>query len=411
MTELATAVCRFLGKPQTKKVPVKAEPEVVPVVAQAASSEPVSASTKQEPKPVNKKPLIFGGIAAGLVVLIVLGILIAGNGKKNASAVVSKDPASTAVVENTSESSTKKETTSEVQAEVETSDLSSAIEESVVRSDAGDSEVQVTSLTSTGFPIYGLWDKIAYEDKGTSTKFNTDDLYIRADGSIYSSKSSGETPVLTADENTVSGLDAFWISNGLDAYSLTVEYSFQNSFNDEYIDKTDDVIFTGLPNVGGIGFNYGTNSKALPEENPTGLTYEDCYPPVYLFLHITGTYQETPLKTSAIDTWMVYEKQYPYLALSKWPVLEGNWQDSLGNTWVIASDGTFTMTDTAGNAYPGKEIRVTAANEEKINFFERLSFVFEEYTTDRYAVVSFDGDVLKLLDESWNEMVLSRVNN
>ena len=67
------------------------------------------------------------------------------------------------------------------------------------------------------------------------------------------------------------------------------------------------------------------------------------------------------------------------------------------------------MTDVDGNIYNGVNYTHLSADKEKVNFFERLRFEFDEYQTDFYALLSFDGQKLEMLDWNWNSFELTKV--
>ena len=112
-----------------------------------------------------------------------------------------------------------------------------------------------------------------------------------------------------------------------------------------------------------------------------------------------------------MDTWIVYKKRYPVLSDRIFPALAGRWKDEMGNLWEFSvkdGDLAFTMTDSGGNTYKGVGYTHFDADKEAVNFFERIRFEFEEYKTDYYAVLAFDGQKLEMLDQDWNSFVLTR---
>ena len=68
----------------------------------------------------------------------------------------------------------------------------------------------------------------------------------------------------------------------------------------------------------------------------------------------------------------------------------------------------FMMTDPEGNTYKGKDYIHLNADADQPNFFERIRFEFDKFDTDFYAVLSFDGRKLELLDKNWNSFVLTK---
>ena len=83
----------------------------------------------------------------------------------------------------------------------------------------------------------------------------------------------------------------------------------------------------------------------------------------------------------------------------------------MGNLWEFSVEDdklTFKMTDVDGNTYNGVSYTHLGADREKVNFFERLMFEFDKYQTDYYALLSFDGQKLEMLDWNWNSFVLTK---
>ena len=413
MIELAEVICSSLGKPipekktvseeetaiseeetaisekETEKKPVsEEEPEKKPASEEETEKkpaaeekpEPVSNSSPQVTSQANsKKPLMVGVIAAAAVIAVIIGIVFSGKGDKKTETANS---AVSVVQENNTDEEVKTENTaSENNVEESTSDGSTAQERS-----AG---------------TFGVWEKIAYEDRGAETNVNTGNLFILADGTPYfslekglsGSSESAVTPDLLMKESS--------------KYDLTVETSFEDTFDGSISDKPDD-----STDFSPVRFEPVMVQLDNPvDENPTGLTYESCYPEQFYYVHLTGTFQESPVSKSDVDTWIVYKKAYPLLSKKIYRALAGKWEDSSGNLWefsVKGGDLNFMMTDPEGNTYEGKDYIHLNANADQPNFFERIRFEFDKFDTDFYAVLSFDGRKLELLDKNWNSFVLTK---
>ena len=426
MIELAEIICSSLGKPipeqkteekpeQTQEAvpPVKTEPAAEEKPEPAANSAPVnsasanSAPTKDAPvkneKAGSKNPIMIGAIAA--VIAVIIGIVFVGKGKKS---VVPAEQTASAVQEETQENaaeSTPEETQESTPEETQESTPEAAPENAQEDTEASTpgstsaetaSEVAIEQNQLTG--LVGVWTKVAYEDRGAETKVNTDDLFTLADGMPYFSLEGG----LSGSAGSAL-TPALYLEDG-GKYDVTFSVSYEDKFDGSISDKTASGGFT--PKLMTID-TYG-----LPDENPTGLTYEECYPERYLFVHMTGTYVESPVKKSDVDTWLVYKKKYPLLGKSMMPALAGKWKDSMGNIWEFKAEGenlTFSMTDTSGNAYNGVEYVHYNADKDKKDFFERINFKFDKYETGKYAVVSFDGQILEMFDTDWNSFVLTKI--
>ena len=418
MIELAEIICSSLGKPipakepeskpeqgQETVPPVKTEPVSEEKPEPAANSAPAKDAPVKNEQKSSKNPLMIGAIAAAAVIAVIVGFVLGGKGKKSdvpaeqtASAVQeeTQENAAESTPEETQESAPE-ETQEDAQATT-SEDASENTEASTSGSTSAEtaSEVAIEQNQLTG--LVGSWKKVAYEDRGAETKVNTDDLFTLADGTPYFSLEGG----LSGSAGSAL-TPALYLADG-GKYDVTFSVSYEDTFDGSISDKSTSGGFSPTP----------TNIEmvtGIPDENPTGLTYEDCYPERYLFVHMTGTYTESPVKKSDVDTWLVYKKQYPLLRESMMPALAGKWKDNMGNLWEFKTEGeklTFSLTDTGGNVYNGVEYLHYNANKDKKNFFEHINFKFVKYETGYYSVVSFDGQKLEMFDTDWNSFVLTK---
>ena len=424
MIELAEVICSSLGKPIPEKKPVsEEEPEKKPVSeepekkpAAEEKPEPVSNSSPQVTSQANsKKPLMVGVIAAAAVIAVIIGIVFSGKGDKktetanSAVSVVQENNTDEEVkTENTASENNVEESTSadDSAASVSTSSDSAAAESTSSEDIAAESShEESTSDGSTAQErsagTFGVWVKIAYEDRGAETNVNTGNLFILADGTPYFSLEKG------LSGSSESALTPDLLLKESSKYDLTVETSFEDTFDGSISDKPDD-----STDFSPVRFEPVMVQLDNPvDENPTGLTYESCYPEQFYYVHLTGTFQESPVSKSDVDTWIVYKKAYPLLSKMIYRALAGKWEDSSGNLWefsVKGGDLAFMMTDPEGNTYEGKDYIHLNANADQPNFFERIRFEFDKFDTDFYAVLSFDGRKLELLDKNWNSFVLTK---
>ena len=425
MIELAEVICSSLGKPipekkpvseeEPEKKPLSEEPEIKPAAEKAP--EPVSNSSPQVTSQVNsKKPLMVGVIAAAAVIAVIIGIVFSGKGDKNTE--TANSAVSVVQENNTDEEITTDNTASENNVEESTSaddsaasvstSADSAAEESTSSEDiaAESSHEESTSEAGTAQErsagTFGVWVKIAYEDRGAETNVNTGNLFILADGTPYFSLEKG------LSGSSESALTPDLLLKESSKYDLTVETSFEDTFDGSISDKPD--YSTVYPPARFEPVMVHLDNPV--DENPTGLTYESCYPEQFYYVHLTGTFQESPVSKSDVDTWIVYKKAYPLLSKKIFPALAGKWEDSSGNLWefsVMNEALVFMMTDPEGNTYKGKDYIHLNANADQPNFFERIRFEFDKFDTDLYAVLSFDGRKLELLDKNWNSFVLTIV--
>ena len=358
MTELAEIICSSLGKPIPQKMSEKES------VSDAASG-PASNSASQKN---SRKPVLIGVIAAVTILAVILGTVLSGKRNKNTAEV-------SAASENTTEESMISENT------------------------AAESTSEESTEQNQSANTFGVWRKIAYEDRGAATDVNIDDLFILSDGTPFFSLEDG------LSGSSKSALSTDLLLKDSSAYDLTIETSFEDTFDGSISNKAS--FYDGITyDMDDIVYDY--NSW---DENPTGLSYEDCYPEQYYYVHLTGTFQESPVKKSDVDTWIVYKKQYPLFSERIFPALAGKWKDDMGNLWEFSVKDkvlAFRLTDTDGNRYDGSKYLHRNADADKKNFFERIRFVFENDQTDFYAIVSFDGQKLEMLDQNWDSFVLTK---
>jgi len=427
MKELAEIICSSLGKPipeqKTETKPEQTQEAVPPVKTEPISEEKPEPATNSAPakdapvkneKAGSKNPLMIGAIAAAAVIAVIVGFVLGGKGKKSdvpaeqtASAVQEETQESTSDQQENSSAveesaSDEKETTPAATPEDTQATTSEDASENTEASTSGStsaetaSEVAIEQNQLTG--LVGAWKKVAYEDRGAQTKVNTQDLFTLTDGMPYFSMNGA---LSSSIDNALTS--TLYLADG-GKYDVTFSVSYEDTFDGSISDKSTSGGFSPTP----------TNIEmvtGIPDENPTGLTYEDCYPERYLFVHMTGTYTESPVKKSDVDTWLVYKKQYPLLRESMMPALAGKWKDNMGNLWEFKTEGeklTFSLTDTGGNVYNGVEYLHYNANKDKKNFFEHINFKFDKYETGYYSVVSFDGQKLEMYDTDWNSFVLTK---
>ena len=422
MTELAETICSSLGKPIPEREPEKkeiSEEKPEPAVSSALQMTPQSPQMPQSPQTPqmpqspqakSQMPLMIGVVAAIAVIAVILGVVLSGKNKK------SNDTESSAVVAVQESSEAESPETESPEAEspaVEESPEaeSPAVEESPeaespeTESSETESTSEVASAQNPSVQInstntFGVWKLIGYEDRGAATQINTDDLFILGDGTPYFSLEDG------LSGSSESALASYLSLQNSSKYNLTVDTSFEDTF-DGSISKKSGLSISATYVMQDIVVGYKT-----PEENPTGLTYDDCYPEQYYFVHLTGSFQESPVKKSDVDTWIVYKKLSSLFSERIFPALAGEWKDNMGNLWEFSVKDdklAFKMTDVDGNIYNGVNYTHLSADKEKVNFFERLRFEFDQYQTDFYALLSFDGQKLEMLDWNWNSFELTKV--
>ena len=284
-------------------------------------------------------------------------------------------------------------------------------------------QAQEEGQAAASSPLFGSWKLVGYEDRGAQTSIPVRDMYIGADGSVYFSKTEGldavqngvSLPKFHVQENTFDYLPVITSVNGETAMEeWTTSFTLDDAYDGSITLKKDGTLLSTIQ-VRSLSstMTYDLSQKPLSEDNPTGLTFEDCYPDRHLILHVTGEDAADPLNLQEIDTWIAFRKNYPLLDPDIQPTLAGDWEDSKGNRWTFGADQekmTFEMITADGKTLEGINISDRGANEEKENFFERVVFSFDGYTSQRYAVVSYDGQCLQLLDEDFKPFSLTRIS-
>ena len=427
MTELADAICYSLGKPIPAASEEQEPAEAIPAETAPKTAVPAEPAQKPAEKTESakdgqtKKPMIIGAAAVAVAAIVILAVVLSGKGKQSTKTENAVQNPSAETAEQSMESDAAQESSAaqtaeesqEPEAAEESAETEAAETEESAETEAEETVQTAFEASSEAHPLFGQWKLKAFKDLGASLGLEPlEVMVVNADGTVcadldswVSASASGTAlPVLTADGDSVNYAETDAdIAADPDKYDLSTVYSFEDSYDGRYDADT-------------LGFGvsvapYVPSSSKLKGENPTEYTYESIYPEVYLYLHITGTVQESPVKKSEADTWVVYKKQYPILSESFFPSFAGDWEDSMGNTWSFGLDNgnlIFVMTDSAGTVYNGSTVNLTEPDKTQDNFFERVQFVFEEYTTDEYAVVGFDGRKLELLDESWESFTLTK---
>ncbi len=134
-----------------------------------------------------------------------------------------------------------------------------------------------------------------------------------------------------------------------------------------------------------------------------------------LTLHITGQNQISPTEIRTIDSTLVYEKRYPIFMDNYYePCLYGEWTDNIGNNWTFSYekntngyyDFVFQMIDTKGIAHTGNLISHGWSDKDP-ECVEKFNFYFDNFSTDYYRIVDFDGTSLVLKSDS-GDLVLTK---
>ncbi|GEM_PF-1678016 len=136
-----------------------------------------------------------------------------------------------------------------------------------------------------------------------------------------------------------------------------------------------------------------------------------------LTIHITGSYRANPTSIKSIDTTYVYQKYYPNYTNSYFlePSLNGEWDDNMGNQWSFYYEKDengkysfkFKMTDSEGTEHIGDYCYAVAEASETDPYREIMKFRFEDFSTDTYTILSYDGKTFNF-DNNGTSFVLTR---
>ena len=353
--------------------PIKKDP--------ASKSEAKEPAGKQPRSPKKRLPLILA-IVGLLIVCAVLAIALSGVGKDAPPASVSA----------TTEPGTGPGETASSDSDVQ----------------SGDAHPWNAEELS---PLFGAWELVATEHHGGGTPkmglgdYTTDSFTVCADGTVYESYTKY---LQTADTdrrrllwsgNSVNFTEVFSPVSDPDSYSITSTCFFLDSFS------------------GTAPENEGNTNAPVYEPldvdslDPDKLTYSDCYPDRYLVVHITGTFREIPTSNLDVDSWLVFQRQYPLLQYSQMPTMVGEWVDNMGNTWKFwpsKDEIAFNLTTEDGTVYDGKYFADYDGKPDQADFYERLSISFDDFTMPNNAVVYYDGATLYLLDQHNKPLILTR---
>ena len=236
--------------------------------------------------------------------------------------------------------------------------------------------------------LFGCWENVEVINEGDlEMSSSLDDLGILADGTFFYATLvdpyDGGVQV-TTDGNKIIGL---------------LEYAWEQENNDLPMPEWE------------ITYEVSNIQKPLKDHgNCDGFYEKDEYDK--LTLKITGTYQESPIKESTINTTIIYQKAFPMFSNSTFleACLLGQWIDSQGNTWTFSySDDedpelVYTLTDKTGEVYHGSSLYCNWSSDDACEY---LSFDFEEVNLGSLTVVSCNGNEF-IFDVDGSMLILTK---
>ena len=256
-------------------------------------------------------------------------------------------------------------------------------------------------------PLFGGWELVNSADRGkASVRFSNNYFFVCIDGTTYTNMTeycalseSGELPVLQWTQSGMNFTDVFPPSSNAEKYDLSSTCFLMDSY-----DET-------VPAQEG-----NTEPPVVKSVDPASIdlskaSFASCYPEKYLTVHVTGTYTESPVSILDVDTWLVYKQTIPVLSTHLVPTLVGDWKDSLENTWRFWPEGedvAFILTESNGTVHTGRYVIDYPGDPDERDFYERVTFRFDDFGVEKHAIVCYDGMVLYLLNQNGEPFILTR---
>lgn len=366
-------------------------------------------------------PIIACGVIAALLVTIVV-IAIGGKSSESSDETLSTESVVETVPDSTSNDASVLTVQPNPEPEPELSETATETEPTVATEEPQppESEAPAASVSEpeeTPAPsaepanpcspqLFGAWELVDYVEKGVSLELDLSDFIVMEDGTMITSAfEDGISPQLSTEGRSINYAECCSAVTSVPYAAMEVAERY--SLNDSY---TPEGAFAALPSVRPmvtIQFGADAGPYTLPGY------YEDYYPEQYLIIEITGTYQESPVSTADVGTKIVYKRTYPLLdTAEKRLALTGQWKDSQNNIWSFstAENGglTFNLSDTSGTVHQGIEISSVPSDPDAADFGEKITFVFNDFTSPEYYIKSFSASKLELIDPDGTPTTLTR---
>ncbi len=246
-------------------------------------------------------------------------------------------------------------------------------------------------LNEDGFDprLIGRWRVVKVEDNGqTDCKISDySSFYFLYDGTVYGSYTANSTYADSPDGTAK-----------VDGNNIVIPY------------------YTSIENTElSMSYQISDTTKSLLDkpDKDAEMFYKNC-PDDLMTLHVTGSYKDSPTNILSIDSTVTLQLEQPRWYSVFIDTMCGSWVDNYGNSWSFshdkngAQDYSFKMTTDDKTEYKGSYIILTHSKDAPA---ESVRFSFEDYSVDVSAqIVSFDGYVLELTQESGNPLTLTRVD-
>lgn len=250
--------------------------------------------------------------------------------------------------------------------------------------------------------IVGAWDSMETENKGDKS-IEIGDIAILPNGIVWGSYFVRPSEYI---DGTVEAKKIMTNDNEINIWEIYKQIKVaKGEWGEEeanrYVDMKVTYEFKDIPDS-----SYKNNVKYFYEND----AYDQ------LILHITGSYKESPTSLISVNVMEVYEKDYPmYTGIYYgYMTLVGDWEDNMGNQWNFQyekdKDGSWqlipSMTDAEGKKHEGKAVYFQNNFGEDIPK-EQVRFCFEDFSTEYYTIVSYDGKTFNF-DDNGSSFVLTR---
>lgn len=250
--------------------------------------------------------------------------------------------------------------------------------------------------------LWGLWESIETENNG-ERRVEIGNLAILPNGIVWGNYFVGVSEYI---DGTVEAKKIKTTNNEINIWDIykqikVAKGEWKEEEASRYVDMKVTYEFKDIPDS-----SYKNNLKYFFEND----AYDQ------LILHITGSYKESPTSVISVNMTETYEKDYPMYNSYNYGemALIGDWEDNMGNKWNFQyekdKDESWklipSMTDAEGKKHEGKSVYIKNNFAEDIPK-EQIGFRFEDFSTDYYTIVSYDGKTFNF-DNNGTSFVLTR---
>lgn len=254
--------------------------------------------------------------------------------------------------------------------------------------------------------LAGEWRCVSVIQNGDENPFNTTNICFLPNGEFWGIGFQKYTDYMDANISPLKAYtnnDELYIWDALMTAVLETGAATQEEV-DQYQDMKVTYFLEDISEPSNEAYmNYASYYKKFPNDKLT--------------IHVTGKYQDSPVTFKKIDTTYIFERKYPVFVDNEClePNLKGEWEDDMGNHWSfyyekedeINYEFKFKMTDTNGNEHIGDYYIDLYDTDDATECKEVISFKFEDFSTDYYKFIAYDGERLEF-DDNGASFALTR---